>query len=155
MDSRQELEKVLLKYGVNSVNETQFDGWTALMDTALFDDKEAAIVLLDNGADIEMKDSDKRTALFIAVEFENRDMAELLLERGADLNTRDNRGVTPLDYARERVKIFKDTDTGLRYAEIAKLLETWPEIQKQRLEEEKKAVPPSSKRPASGKHWRI
>ena len=42
--------------------------------------------LIDNGADINKADKDKRTPLHWAVESGKKEMVELLIENGADTN---------------------------------------------------------------------
>ena len=50
---------------------------------------DAVTVLLDKGADINVKDSDGRTALIIAAAGGMLDVARVLLERGADMDLAD------------------------------------------------------------------
>lgn len=53
-------------------------------------------LLLDNGADTEVKDGSGRTALSHAAVSGRPDVAACLLDRGADLEAMDNTGKTPL-----------------------------------------------------------
>merc|ERR1712137_584882 len=56
--------------------------------------------LLDNGCDLEEKDSDGKTALiYSANKSGNVDVMNLLLERGASIHASDKRGNTALFYA--------------------------------------------------------
>ncbi|XP_033118282.1 ankyrin-1-like [Anneissia japonica] len=53
-------------------------------------------VLLDNGADLSIKNLRKRTALFYAVDENMVDVANLLLDKGADIHSIDDEGTTVL-----------------------------------------------------------
>ena len=55
--------------------------------------------LLDQGADIDVKDDDGRTPLHYAAEANASEVAEVLLKNGADVNAKGNNGITPLHYA--------------------------------------------------------
>lgn len=56
-------------------------------------------MLLDAGANIDVIDSDGRTSLMYAVKSNNIDTTKLLIDRGASVNICDNKGNTTLDYA--------------------------------------------------------
>ncbi len=66
-------------------------------------------LLLDHGANIEVKDEGGRTVLHHAVRASRYEKDEalisLLLDRGADINATDNEMRTPLHYAANRVSI--------------------------------------------------
>jgi ankyrin repeat protein len=62
-------------------------------------DREAVEILLNSGADPNVKDLAGGTPLHWAVASGFPDLVELLLERGADPNARDNAGNTPLHIA--------------------------------------------------------
>ena len=53
-------------------------------------------LLLDNGADPNIRDHEGENALIIAVYEGDTEMVQLLLNKGADPNIRDNDGCTPL-----------------------------------------------------------
>ncbi|OHE92034.1 hypothetical protein CORC01_12673 [Colletotrichum orchidophilum] len=58
---------------------------------------EMVKLLLDNGADIESQDKDKRTLPFHAASaFSQPDIAELLVSREASLDAQDRFGLTPV-----------------------------------------------------------
>jgi len=67
-----------------------------LVDAAF--DYNLALVkeLLDNGVDVNSRDSHNSTALEYAAEFGQVEMVKLLLEHGAEVNTSNNDGDTPL-----------------------------------------------------------
>ena len=82
--------------------EFPFEGASALHLAVLKSNAPIVEVLLDNGADIEMKarDAFKATPLIWAAYWGLPDMGLLLLEAGAKVNAEDTNGFTPLD-ARE------------------------------------------------------
>ena len=76
-------------------------GASALHVAVLKDNREIVQLLLDNGADIEIKalDEFKGSPLEWAAFFGIKDMAVFLVESGADINARNAYGTTPLDAA--------------------------------------------------------
>ena len=76
-------------------------GASALHLAVLKNEREIARVLLDNGADIDIraKDEARGTPLEWAAFFGIRDMVIFLVEAGADLNAKNAFGTTPLDAA--------------------------------------------------------
>ena len=61
---------------------------------------KAARVILDNGADIELKKNrEGLTPLHRAVDHSSVAMIELLIKRGANIDAKNNDGLTPLDSA--------------------------------------------------------
>ena len=76
-----------------------FAGASALHIAVLKDNSEIVQVLLDNGADIDIKalDEFKGSPLEWAAFFGIKDMAVFLVESGADINSRNAYGTTPLD----------------------------------------------------------
>ena len=76
-----------------------FAGASALHLAVLKDNEEIAKVLLDNGADIDIRarDTFQGSPLEWAVFFGIKDMAVFLVESGADLNSKNTFGTTPLD----------------------------------------------------------
>ena len=78
-----------------------FAGASALHHAVLKNNAEVVRLLLDNGADIEIKAKDQfeGTPLIWAAYWGLYDMAKLLLEEGADVNGSDSYGGTPLDAA--------------------------------------------------------
>ena len=74
-------------------------GASALHLAILKDNREIAKILLDNGADIDIRarDTFQGSPLEWAAFFGIRDMGVFLVESGADLNSKNAFGTTPLD----------------------------------------------------------
>ncbi|XP_033759454.1 putative ankyrin repeat protein RF_0381 [Pecten maximus] len=95
-----ELLNLVLSHGAD-VNQTDWYGITPLMTlcagTGIRHTTELCRVLLDAGADLELKDvRSKRTALQFAAVQKNTDLVQCLVAAGADPNTTDNASLTPL-----------------------------------------------------------
>ena len=67
---------------------------------------EVVKYLLENGADINAKDSNwGYTVLIYAAEYVNLETVQFLIENGADFNIKNNEGKTALDLAKtEEIK---------------------------------------------------
>ena len=65
-------------------------------------------ILLDSGADTEIKDKDGRTALHLAVSIENKQIIQMLLDAGANKETKNYWNNTPLDIAKKKGCKYKD-----------------------------------------------
>ena len=65
--------------------------------SALHGQTEAARLLIENGADVNMKDGKGSTPLHSAAVFGRAGVAKLLLENGADFQARNDDGATPAD----------------------------------------------------------
>ena len=72
-------------------------GSTPLLVAALYGQTEAARLLIEKGAKLEIKNNDGATPLLVAVFFCQPETAKLFLEKGADPHAQNNRGETPLD----------------------------------------------------------
>lgn len=81
-DEEADFIRELLKAGCN-VNDTDKDGYTALMAAANMGDAELAATLLAAKADIQLKDKDGATALSVARKEKHVDVEQLLLKSGA------------------------------------------------------------------------
>ncbi len=90
----------LLASGV-SVNVTDRDGETALMEAADDGQLEALRLLIKHGANVNAADEDGETALMIAADDGRVAIVRELIAAGADLNARDEDGETALMKARE------------------------------------------------------
>ena len=79
--------------------EFPFAGASALHLAVLKNNREIAMILLNNGADINIKAQDifQGSPLEWAAFFGIRDMGVFLVESGADLNAKNAFGTTPLD----------------------------------------------------------
>ena len=75
-------------------------GRTPLHNAAVWDRRDAAVLLLDAGARVDGRDIDGSTALRLAAFDGYIDMCKLLLSRGASLDVRDNDGEDPEAFAR-------------------------------------------------------
>ncbi len=71
-------------------------GWTALMYAAREGSLEAAKMLADSGADLNITDPDGTSALEYAIINGHYEVAKTLLDKGADPNLADRAGMTPL-----------------------------------------------------------
>lgn len=86
------------------VDAHSHDGWTPLHLAAFFGHRDLVALLLDHGADVDVRSRSERfgranTPLHAAAANRHVDVAGLLLERGADVNARDGSGFTPLALA--------------------------------------------------------
>jgi ankyrin repeat protein len=105
------------------VNKVGWNGYTPLHQAVGKDDTTFITLLLDNGADIEVRDSVDRTPLFLAVDFGCPAAAKLLAERGAHLlalckSFGNLHSTTPLHHAaakgfKQIVQILLDAGAGL------------------------------------------
>ncbi len=90
--------EILLRRGAD-VDETTWDGVSALMYSSSAGDLEAVALLLAHGADVNREPDNGMTALIGAVRAGSYQVAELLLENGADPDHIDNDGLNSLMYA--------------------------------------------------------
>lgn len=97
------------------VNETDDQGWTALMLAAYFGEPSFVKELIKKSANVNARNKAGLTALFLATRSliwnNNSDVeiAKLLIARGADINAKSSEGVSPLMNAaqRSRLKLIK------------------------------------------------
>jgi ankyrin repeat protein len=66
------------------------------------DDPDIAEVLIENGANVNLKNKDGLTPLMESIFSNHYELAKLLLQKGADTAIRDLKGKTALDYAVEQ-----------------------------------------------------
>lgn len=79
--------------GVGFQSEKQM---TPLMTAASLGNKKIVELLLDHGADMDLRDNLGYTALHWAAYYNHSAVAEALVKRGASLNIQDRKGSTPL-----------------------------------------------------------
>ena len=96
LGNKEEVKKYLAE-GMNLNQAVNEDGSTALQVAAVFDRTEIALLLIENGADIEVKKDDGATALHVASFFGRVELVKALLEKGADKTVKTNDGATALD----------------------------------------------------------
>ena len=83
------------------INSRDKDGYTALYWAVFNNHTEVVDELLENGADVNVRNSSYDwTPLHAAAHSNNTDMIKVLLEHGAERSIRNNRGETALDVAR-------------------------------------------------------
>ncbi len=109
------------------VNAQDFYGVTALMEVIdnmkynEIDDDEATNIakyieickiLIDNGANVNMKNDRGETALYLAFKNQHKEIFKLLIDEGADVSAKDENGKTILakcgKYRREMEPIYKE-----------------------------------------------
>jgi len=89
--------------GVADVNmSTPYDGMTALMFASYsnYDQREIVRMLIERGADVNIKNSKGMTALMIASRGGRTEIVRMLIERGADVNIKNSNGKTALMLAK-------------------------------------------------------
>ncbi|XP_044096661.1 fibronectin type 3 and ankyrin repeat domains protein 1 isoform X2 [Neovison vison] len=76
-------------------------GWTPLMRvSAVSGNQSVASVLIDAGADVNMRDKDGKTPLMVAVLNNHEELVQLLLSKGADASVKNEFGKGVLEMAR-------------------------------------------------------
>ena len=88
--------KNCLKYGADVGLQTSEHGFTALIQASVEGHMAVVSVLLEAGADMEIRDEHCSTALIYAAHYGHTPIVELLLEAGADKEAKNDRGYTAL-----------------------------------------------------------
>ena len=112
--------------GKNDVNALDHDKNTLLMIAAKKGWYHVAEMLIDNGADIKLKNKDDITALHIATHGYYHKLVKLLLEKGACAHEKDSRGNTPLHYI--SMTIEDDKENRLPSATMDYLVEKYDDF---------------------------
>lgn len=90
---------LLLKAGAD-VNRLSLDrGYSPLMDAVQKGDVAIAQILLDHGADGNLKSKDSQTALIIAAGRGDIALCDLLVSKGSDPTIKDSLGMSAMSYA--------------------------------------------------------
>jgi ankyrin repeat protein len=94
-------------------NGEPFEGVEPLIQTVLKDNSEIVQLLLDNGADIEIKakNKDGGRPIHWAVFFQQEEMVSLLIKSGTNVNSLDTNGLTSVDTASYvKLTVMKDAE---------------------------------------------
>ncbi len=103
-------------YNVNAIEEKT--GWTPLHSAVSFGHISIAELLINNGANVNMRSHSGFTPLHIAVDQGNVSLVEFLISKEADVNAKNAAGLTPLNLAEN---LFNMTKTD-EYGKIVELL---------------------------------
>jgi hypothetical protein len=113
--------KWLLQNGADVHRGRPVDRETPLKAAVYYNQREAAVLLLDAGARLDDFSVFGRTALMDAVYQGSINMSKFLLSRGASLDVSNNGGRDPEDYAHS-IKSWPDHSGQGRRRKVAKLL---------------------------------
>ncbi len=89
----------ILEKGEIDINTAHYHWGTALCVTACKGQAAFAEMLLDEGADLHIRDNRGMTALSAAAEFGHDGVLKILMDAGADISVRDVDGMTPVHMA--------------------------------------------------------
>ena len=84
---------------IDAKNKDETGGYTALMIASAYGRVEIAKMLLDNHANVNIKDAEGATAIILASMRGHFNIVKLLLENGANINDKDNDGNTAILWA--------------------------------------------------------
>eukprot|EP01064_Diplonema_japonicum_P025289 TRINITY_DN3646_c0_g2_i7.p1 TRINITY_DN3646_c0_g2~~TRINITY_DN3646_c0_g2_i7.p1 ORF type:complete len:269 (+),score=56.06 TRINITY_DN3646_c0_g2_i7:1943-2749(+) len=105
-DDDADVALLLIEHGADVNALTQHDRATLLHRIMLYrvdGAPKVAAILLSNGAEVDLRDSEGRTPLHYA---QGPRMAKILLEAGADITARDNVGNLPLRPKRPSAEVY-------------------------------------------------
>lgn len=88
-----------IEYGSDLNKPEPMFGSTPLMSASAMGQLQVAQMLVEAGADVNLKNKDGSTALQIAIVFDKTEIAEFLIDAGSELNGKNNDGSTPLHTA--------------------------------------------------------
>jgi ankyrin repeat protein len=102
-----EVVKLLINNGAD-INFKTKEGWTALQGAVQGEQTEAALYLIENGAEVDPKYTPNgQTPLMMTVQRHNKVLTEALIAKGANVNTRDNSGMSVLRQAQVRPELIE------------------------------------------------
>ncbi len=117
--------KFLFEHGIKSVNFKRKDGVSALELAVKGNYFKIVNILLEYGADVNVKDINGESIFHWVNYKSNLQIAKALLDYGANINAKDNNNMTPLHWAakcknEEFVKflLYNNADTGIRDSEL-------------------------------------
>jgi len=110
--------KELLEYDVNVDSDIDWEGKSLLQYGAEHNQVEIARLLLEKGANVNLKNKRGETALHLAVLKSNFELARIVIENGADVNLRNYEGYSALHAAaatfnEEMVKMLIDSGANV------------------------------------------
>lgn len=95
-----QFQKILAKTDLEKINQIdKTTGYTPLTRALYKGNASFAKMLIDKGADVQMKNRDGYPPINYAVEIQDKELVEMILLKGADANTMNNSKVTPLHIA--------------------------------------------------------
>jgi ankyrin repeat protein len=97
---------LLSNHGANINEKDHHHGLSPLYMALAYGMVDAVQLLLDYGADVNVKDRYGWTPLHDAVSIRDYECIRILLDSGADLNITDSEDRTPFDMANEETKNF-------------------------------------------------
>ncbi|RUM61499.1 MAG: hypothetical protein DSY66_02060 [Persephonella sp.] len=112
----------ILSEGLDVNVKEEKTGWTALHYAVYYGYYKTAKYLLENGANVNLKNRKGETPLHLAVKKGNVRMVKLLLEYGAEMDIKDAYGKMAIDYAKdERIEELLSEDLSDEDIAINKL----------------------------------
>lgn len=127
---------ILIQRGACVTAKSRSDSFTALHHAAEQGLEAMVQLLLDSGAQVDLRNGREQTALMLAARSGHESVVRLLLQEGADINATDSEGYTALDIALE-------TDEANPATEYLLLLDAAAETEAK--EEHEKSSSPSQK----------
>lgn len=138
-----DIEKIKILIGQGARLDLNSNGFTALHLATTHMEEDAALLLIEAGADVRRKNSMGQTPLHLAACWGQAKTARVLLEKGASPTDKNDRGQTPVDMAREELgRIPKTGSIGAtleaRKAGLLQIIDTLTRYPLEQLEKEKR-----------------
>ena len=89
-------ERDMFVMGPSTIDQSRFNGDTALTTASRYGHIEICKLLIENGAEVDTADENGVTALMMASHRGHIEICRLLIEKGADVNATDEDGDTAL-----------------------------------------------------------